>query len=186
MFISKVFVTPWTVHEIFEARVLEWVAISFSTGSFQPSDWTYVSWLGRRIFYHCTTYQQAFTIPAMCQEHEEQKKTRNNYINWLYKYSLGIVYGIPSLDILNMIIRKTQSLQECSTSFKWAIVKLGPNKPPLMALVIKNLPANAEDARMRVWPLSRADPPEERKWQPTPVFLSEEPHGQRSLAGCSP
>ena len=47
-------------------------------------------------------------------------------------------------------IRKTQSLQECSTSFKWAIVKLGPNKPPLMALVMKNLPANAEDARMRV------------------------------------
>ena len=24
-----------------------------------------------------------------------------------------------------------------------------------------------------------------RKWQPTPVFLSGEPHGQRSLAGCS-
>ena len=166
--------TPWTVHEIFGARVLEWIAISFSTGSSQPSDWTYVSWLGRRILYHGTTYQQAFTILAMC------------HINWLYKYSLGIVYGIPSLDILNMIIRKTQSLQECSTSFKWAIVKLGPNKPPLMVLVIKNLPANAEDARMRVWPLSQADPPEERKWQPTPVFLSEEPHGQRSLAGYSP
>ena len=25
-----------------------------------------------------------------------------------------------------------------------------------------------------------------RKWQPTPVFLPEESHGQRSLAGCSP
>ena len=23
-----------------------------------------------------------------------------------------------------------------------------------------------------------------RKWQPTPVFLPEKPHGQRSLAGC--
>ena len=23
-------------------------------------------------------------------------------------------------------------------------------------------------------------------WQPTPVFLPREPHGQRSLAGCSP
>ena len=87
----------------------------------------------------------------MFQEHKEQKKTRNNYINRLYNYSLGIVYGIPSLDTLNMILlRKTQCLQECSTSFKWAIVKLGPNKPPLMAQAIKNLPANAEDARMRV------------------------------------
>ena len=28
--------------------------------------------------------------------------------------------------------------------------------------------------------------PWRRKWQPTPVFLSEESHGQRSLVGCSP
>ena len=25
-----------------------------------------------------------------------------------------------------------------------------------------------------------------RKWQPTPVFLPGESHGQRSLVGCSP
>ena len=39
------FVTPWTVahHGIFQARVLEWVAISFSRGSSQPRDWTSVS-----------------------------------------------------------------------------------------------------------------------------------------------
>ena len=28
--------------------------------------------------------------------------------------------------------------------------------------------------------------PWRRKWQPTPVFLPGEPHGQRSLAGHSP
>ena len=28
--------------------------------------------------------------------------------------------------------------------------------------------------------------PWRRKWQPTPVFLSGESHGQRHLAGCSP
>jgi len=28
--------------------------------------------------------------------------------------------------------------------------------------------------------------PWRRAWQPTPVFLPEESHGQRSLAGCSP
>ena len=28
--------------------------------------------------------------------------------------------------------------------------------------------------------------PWERKWQPTPVFLPGEPHGQRSLVGYSP
>ena len=28
--------------------------------------------------------------------------------------------------------------------------------------------------------------PLEKEWQPTPVFLPEESHGQRSLAGYSP
>ena len=38
-----------SVHGIFQARVLEWVAISFSRGSSQPRDWTRVSpTVGRR------------------------------------------------------------------------------------------------------------------------------------------
>ena len=32
-----------SVHGIFQARVLEWVTISFSGGSFQPRDWARVS-----------------------------------------------------------------------------------------------------------------------------------------------
>ena len=53
------------------------------------------------------------------------------------------------------------------------------------ALVVKNPPAKAGDARdagsIPVWGRS----PGEGK-QPTPVFLSGESHGQRSLAGYSP
>ena len=38
-----------SVHGIFQARILEWVAISFSRGSSQPRDWTQVSHIvGRR------------------------------------------------------------------------------------------------------------------------------------------
>ena len=38
-----------SIHRIFQARVLEWVAISFSRGSSQPRDWTQVPCiLGRR------------------------------------------------------------------------------------------------------------------------------------------
>ena len=33
---------------------------------------------------------------------------------------------------------------------------------------------------------SERSPGERREWQPTPVFLPGESHGQRSLAGCSP
>ena len=32
-----------SVHGIFQARILEWVAIPFSRGSCQPRDWTWVS-----------------------------------------------------------------------------------------------------------------------------------------------
>ena len=45
----RLFATPWTslpgssVHGIFQAIVLEWIAISFSSGSSRPSDGTQVS-----------------------------------------------------------------------------------------------------------------------------------------------
>ena len=41
-----------SVHEIFQTRMLEWVAISCSRGSSQPRDQTRVSCLGGRILYH--------------------------------------------------------------------------------------------------------------------------------------
>ena len=39
-----------SVHGIFQARVLEWVAISFSRGSSRPRDWTQVSHITGRHF----------------------------------------------------------------------------------------------------------------------------------------
>ena len=35
--------TPWTVHRILQARILEWVAFPFSRVASQPRDWTQVS-----------------------------------------------------------------------------------------------------------------------------------------------
>ena len=40
-----------SVHGISQAKLLEWVAISSSRGSFQPRDWTPVSCTGRQILY---------------------------------------------------------------------------------------------------------------------------------------
>ena len=34
-----------SVHGIFQARILHWVAISFSRGSSPPRDWTHISWI---------------------------------------------------------------------------------------------------------------------------------------------
>ena len=54
-----------------------------------------------------------------------------------------------------------------------------------VALAVMNLPAGAEDTRTWVQFLGWEDP-WRRKWQPTPVFLPGESHGQRSQAGYSP
>ena len=40
----------FSIHEVFQARVLEWAAISFSRGSSQPRDWTQVSCIADRCF----------------------------------------------------------------------------------------------------------------------------------------
>ena len=40
------------VHEILQARTLEWIAISFSRGSSRPRDQTRVPCIGRLILYH--------------------------------------------------------------------------------------------------------------------------------------
>ena len=44
-----------SVHGILQARILEWVAISYSKGSSQPRDRTCISYIGRWIFFFLTT-----------------------------------------------------------------------------------------------------------------------------------
>ena len=47
-----------SVHGLFQARILAWIAISHSRGSSWPRDWTHVSCIscvGRWILYHCAT-----------------------------------------------------------------------------------------------------------------------------------
>ena len=48
-----------SVHGVFQARILEWVAIYSSRGSSPPRDWARVSCIsciGRWILYHCTNW----------------------------------------------------------------------------------------------------------------------------------
>ena len=51
-----------------------------------------------------------------------------------------------------------------------------------MTLVVKNQPANAGDLRDADLICGSG----KWAWQPTPVFLLDESHGQRSLVGYSP
>ena len=68
-----------SVHGIIQARTLEWVADSFSRGSSQPRNWTWVSCIARRFF----------TNWAMREAQNNIKDTGNNS-NRLY---LLVIYS---------------------------------------------------------------------------------------------
>ena len=53
-----------SVHGIFQAGILEWVAISFSRGSSQPRDQTQVSCIGRQILYYWAAWGATPTYVA--------------------------------------------------------------------------------------------------------------------------
>ena len=55
-----------------------------------------------------------------------------------------------------------------------------------MALMVKNPPANAGDVRDTDFVPESGRYPGERVWQPTPVVLPGETHGQRGLAVYGP
>ena len=52
-----------SVHRVFQARILEWIAISSSGGSPQHRDWTCISCIsciGRQVLHHCITWEFLF------------------------------------------------------------------------------------------------------------------------------
>ena len=60
-----------SVHGVFQARILEWVATSSSRGSSQTRDWTRISCTGRWILYHWATREaQLVTIPESSEPDE--------------------------------------------------------------------------------------------------------------------
>ena len=55
-----------------------------------------------------------------------------------------------------------------------------------VTLMVKNLPSSARNLRDNSFDTWVRKIPWRRKWQPTPVFLPGESHGQRSLVSFSP
>ena len=50
------------VHMIFQARLLKWVVISSSRGSSWPRYWALISYISRKILYHCTIWEALLII----------------------------------------------------------------------------------------------------------------------------
>ena len=55
-----------SVHGIAQARILEWVATSFSRGSSQPRDSASLSWIGGQILYHSNTCGCCCSVTQSC------------------------------------------------------------------------------------------------------------------------
>ena len=65
-----------SVHGIFSARILEWVAIPFSRGSFWPRDWTWVSCIAGKFFTIWATRKIPEDLEQkLMEDHEHQVAT---------------------------------------------------------------------------------------------------------------
>ena len=69
-----------SVHMIFQARILEWVVISFSKGSFLPRDQIRVSCIGRQILYHWVTWEAWYLM----EYGERVGEIGKNVLWWIY------------------------------------------------------------------------------------------------------
>ena len=71
------FVTPWIVRGILQARILKWVAIPFSRESSQPSDWTQVSLIAGKAFARWAT-REASTYQQKANLSQSRESTQNH------------------------------------------------------------------------------------------------------------
>ena len=88
-----------SVHGILQARILEWVAISSSSGSFQPQDQTHVSCIGRWILY-CWARGALSELPSTnvssCCSGDQQSKV--GFMGW----SQGVGKVVALLEVLGV------------------------------------------------------------------------------------
>ena len=56
----------FSVHRIFQAKIVEWVAVSYSRASSRPRDWTCVSCVGREILYHWAHSESESEVAQLC------------------------------------------------------------------------------------------------------------------------
>ena len=79
--------TDYTVHEILQSRILEWVAFSFSRGSSQPRNWIQVSCIAGG-FFTSWAIAKSWTRLNNFHSHFERKSTKIIWITNVLEYSL--------------------------------------------------------------------------------------------------
>ena len=77
-----------SVHRIHQARILEWVAVSFSRGSFWPRNWTQVSCIAGRLFTDGATRETRLPLLTTSSPFLPLQ-----YILWEYFFWFSLTYS---------------------------------------------------------------------------------------------
>ena len=203
-----------SAHEIFQARILEWVAMPSSRGSSQPRHQTLVSCIAGSFFTDWATRKLVFCV-CVC------------VLLYMHIYIYVFGFDVFSIDlweessakslcisrILNQyIFCNLKTMKQDKSSCHLLCVRFWNSKYPLIdfhctqipyyfcnlvqvfckfwasqaALVVKNLPANAGDIRDEGSIPGSRTYPWEGNGNPLQYSCLENPHGQRSLAVYSP
>ena len=112
------------VHGIFQARILEWVAISFSRGSSQPRNWTQVFCIAGRFFTYWATREEITKWWAPNQKLLYKPEPSCNNFEWKKKSHFSVLLHLTS----------TAFVMQCSLylreSFLFLLIQLLPDKHP--------------------------------------------------------
>ena len=84
-----------SVHGVLQIRILKWVAISSSKGSFWPRDWIWIFCLscnGRQILYHRATLQ-ALSLEILKVKFAKVWKTKCRKFPWICCQGKGLKQG---------------------------------------------------------------------------------------------
>ena len=83
-----------SVHGISQARILEWVAISFSRRTSQPRDQTHVSCIGRWFLYHSDIRKASRYIVLCDNQHLSDSDARGMIYGHRSDYKMKLVYSV--------------------------------------------------------------------------------------------
>ena len=176
------------VHEILQARILEWVAIPFSRGSSQPKDWIEVSYIAGRFFTVWATReaQEYWSGPYFGTQEDTLQNSQKCYqvcsktkqvLDWSPVQSSSYITIYPLVESKGdwevkqhpdeFFLRILFWTQWWGSSFLGAQDSSTPRENVLYLTLLNALVKR-------------------RQWHPTPVLLPGKSHWRRSLVGCSP
>ena len=110
-----------SVPGIFQVRILEWVAVSYSMGSSQPRDQTSissVSCIGKQILYHWVTWEALQTWWCQCNIKAAKMSKILKCICCTYRFNSTVIATLKGRNYRIMVCLKSSS--------KWKILIASP------------------------------------------------------------